>query len=396
MNLVLNHDRDDLAGRKALITAKEIQNQPEVWKKLAQTLRQRQGELREFMDRVMAVKGLRVIFTGAGSSAFIGESMSMMLMQELGIRSETHHTTDIVATPEAIFCDVPTLLVSFSRSGSSPESCAAILGAQKYVKELYNLVLVCNNDSALARLPLESSMSKVVNIPQEACDQGFAMTCSVSCMALATWCLFSGSQMDSRIAYLDTLADRAAAQMPAMQEKAAEIAAWDYRRIVYLGFGALRGLAREGAIKSQELTNGYVCAAYDTPTGFRHGPKTVLNDETLTVMMTSPLALAGLYDYDMIRELTSQKAGNRVAVVTDAAKGYDLSAADYVFAYETPDDFAGSEINAYIFSLLFLQILSFEKSYALGMTTDNPCPNGEVNRVVQGIIIHDEKEARKA
>ena len=101
MNLVLNHDRDDLAGRKALITAKEIQNQPEVWKKLAQTLRQRQGELREFMDRVMAVKGLRVIFTGAGSSAFIGESMSMMLMQELGIRSETHHTTDIVATPEA-------------------------------------------------------------------------------------------------------------------------------------------------------------------------------------------------------------------------------------------------------------------------------------------------------
>lgn len=388
MSLILNHDREDLVGRKALITAEEIQNQPLVWKKLAQVLRQCQGELTSFMERVIAVKDLRIIFTGAGSSAFIGESMSMMLMQEMGIRSEVHHTTDIVATPEAIFCDVPTLLVSYSRSGSSPESCAAIHVAQKYVSELYNLVLVCNSDSALARLPLDPAMSKVVNIPQEACDQGFAMTCSVSCMALATWCLFSDRQMNRRISYIDTLAECASSLMPAMQRKAAQIAAWNYRRIVYLGFGSLRGLAREGAIKSQELTNGHVCAAYDTPTGFRHGPKTVLNNETLTVVMTSPLEQAGLYDYDMIRELTSQKVQNRVAVLADATKGYDLSDVDYVFTYETPKGFPGYEINDYIFDLLFLQILSFEKSYALGMTTDNPCPNGEVNRVVQGIIIH--------
>lgn len=388
MNLVLNHDRDDLAAQNALVTAQEIQNQPLVWKKLARYLSRQQEDFRGFMNRVMDVKNLRVIFTGAGSSAFIGESMSMMLMQELGIRSEVHHTTDIVATPEAIFCDVPTLLVSYSRSGSSPESCAAIAVAQKYVKELYNLVLVCNSDSALGRMPLDGETSRIVHIPQEACDQGFAMTCSVSCMALATWCLFSGSQMEKRIAYIDTLADSVTAQIPGIQQKAQEIAQWDYRRIVYLGFGSLRGLAREGAVKSQELTNGYVCAAYDTPTGFRHGPKTVLNDETLTVMITSPLAQASLYDYDMIRELTSQKSGNQVAVVTDGTMDCELPDADYVFTYRTPETFAGSEINAYIFGLLFLQILSFEKSFELGITTDNPCPSGNVNRVVQGIIIH--------
>jgi tagatose-6-phosphate ketose/aldose isomerase len=114
----------------------------------------------------------------------------------------------------------------------------------------------------------------------------------------------------------------------------------------------------------------------------------VLNDETLTVVMTSPLANAGLYDMDMINELTSQKVKNRVAVVADEKRGYDLSAADYVCSYHTPGVYERLEIDAYIYSLMFLQLLSFEKSYDLHMTTDNPCPGGEVNRVVQGIIIH--------
>lgn len=388
MNLILNHDREDLLTRKALITAEEIENQPVIWKKLAAYLRENLDDLKTFMDRVMKVKDLRIIFTGAGSSAFIGESMSMMLMQEYGIRSEVHHTTDIVATPEAIFCDVPTLLVSYSRSGSSPESCAAIQIAQKHVKQLYNLVLVCNNDSALSRLPMDEEKTCVVHIPQEACDQGFAMTCSVSCMSLATWCLFSAEKMAQHIDYIPSLADSVSAQMSSFQKTAAEVAAWDYRRIVYLGFGALRGLAREGAVKSQELTNGFVCAMFDTPTGFRHGPKTVLNDETLTVVITSPLENAGLYDLDMIHELTSQKVKNRVAVVADEKRGYDLSDTDYACIYSTPGIYERLEIDAYIYSLMFLQLLSFEKSYDLKMTTDNPCPSGEVNRVVQGIIIH--------
>lgn len=388
MNMVLNHDPEDLRSRMALVTAQEIENQPVIWKKLAAYLTENGDDLKAFMKQVMGVKDLRIIFTGAGSSAFIGESMSMMLMRECGIRSEVHHTTDIVATPEAIFCDVPTLLVSYSRSGSSPESCAAIQIAQKYVRELYNLVLVCNNDSALSRLPMDVEKTRVIHIPQEACDQGFAMTCSVSCMSLATWCLFSGEKMDAHVGYISTLADSVAAQMSAMQQTAAAVAQWDYRRIVYLGFGALRGLAREGAVKSQELTNGFVCAMYDTPTGFRHGPKTVLNDETLTVVMASPLSNAGLYDVDMINELTSQKVKNRVCVVADEAHGYDLSKSDYVCTYKTPGVYDRLEIDAYIYSLMFLQLLSFEKSYDLNMTTDNPCPGGEVNRVVQGIIIH--------
>lgn len=390
--MILNHDEQDLLQRKALITAREIENQPVIWKKLAGVLTDNKSRFSAYMDKISAIPNLRVIFTGAGSSAFIGESMSMLLMKEFGLRSECQHTTDVVATPEEIFYDVPTLLVSYSRSGSSPESCAAIETAKRYVSQLYNLVLVCNADSPLARIALDGEKDLVVNIPQEASDQGFAMTCSVSCMALATWVLFSGREMDKRIAYISTLADSVAAQMGTWQKQAAEIGSWDYTRIVYLGFGALRGLAREGCVKSQELTNGYTMGAFDTPTGFRHGPKTMINDETLIVMMATPLKLAGLYDYDMIRELSTQKVKNRVAVVVSDSCKYDLSDASYVIRYQTPAEYAGAEINAYMYCLMFLQLLSFERSYALGITTDNPCPKGEVNRVVQGVIVHNPEE----
>ena len=46
-------------------------------------------------------------------------------------------------------------------------------------------------------------------------------------------------------------------------------------------------------------------------------------------------------------------------------------------------------MGSYIFSLVFTQLLSMKKSLDKGYTTDNPCPKGDVNRVVQGIIIYE-------
>lgn len=39
----------------------------------------------------------------------------------------------------------------------------------------------------------------------------------------------------------------------------------------------------------------------------------------------------------------------------------------------------------------FAQLLAVYKSINLGINPDNPCPTGEVNRVVKGVIIHEYK-----
>ena len=60
-------------------------------------------------------------------------------------------TTDIVANPETYLKkDVTTVLVSFARSGNSPESVATVDLAKALVDELYQVTITCAADGKLA------------------------------------------------------------------------------------------------------------------------------------------------------------------------------------------------------------------------------------------------------
>ena len=56
---------------------------------------------------------------------------------------------------------------------------------------------------------------------------------------------------------------------------------------VYLGSHIFKGLAREAALKLLELTDGRRDLRYDSPLGFRHGPKIDRQRETLVVIFLS-------------------------------------------------------------------------------------------------------------
>lgn len=370
----------------ALTTAKEILQQPALWRNLAQLLMKQSQEIDAFMSRLEKLSDLRIILTGAGSSAFIGESLQMMLGRGYGLRSEAIATTDIVSAPEAVLFDVPTLLVSFSRSGESPESMEALKLASKHVNKLYNLVVVCKKESSLADMAAQSGDTLILDMPEGSSDLGFAMTSSVSCMMLGTYMALSGIQASRYAEYIHQLADSVEKEFKAMDNLARDIASFPYDRMIYLGSGGLKGLAHEGAVKSLELTNGKVNASYESPMGFRHGPKTVINKRTLTVHFISPLLKTRLYDLDLLHELVEQKEENKQAAIAD--KNGDMpSGLDYAFLYE-PVGAEYQELTAYIKGLLFLQLISLEKSMESGTPTDNPSIGGQVSRVVRGVKIH--------
>lgn len=371
-------------------TATEIAQQPDVWKELADRLAARKEEICAFMDQVLGEKSLRIVLTGAGSSAFIGETFVYLLGRELGIRAENVHTTDIISVPDAVLFDVPTLLISYARSGESPESIAAVKFAERKIKNLYNIMIVCDKESRLAKYGGKTEKTLVLDMPERACDQGFAMTSSVSCMSLATWCLFHYQRMGEYVQYVRELSESLALQIDGLAEKAEQIAGNDYRRLIWLGSGALKGLSREGAVKSMELSNGYIHAGYDAPTGFRHGPKTVINEETLTVHFISNQAYTRKYDADLANEIIRERQGNLVVTVKPESADQDITGEDTAIVYQIPEMLPkDSEMGAYIFSLVFLQLLSMKKSLEKGYTTDNPCPKGDVNRIVQGIVIYE-------
>ena len=371
-------------------TVNEIAQQPESFHKLAGMMLNRKNEIAQFMETAMAEDGLRIVTTGAGSSAFVGESLQYLLANEMGLRTENVHTTDIISAPSAVLYNVPTLLISYARSGESPESTAAIRFAEKKIDTLYNVVIVCDKNSSLAKLGYETERSLVLDMPEETCDKGFAMTSSVSCMALATWCLFHYNEMEQYTNYLNLLADDLAEEMESLADAAEKIGEIDYRRLIWLGTGALKGLAREASIKSMELSNGYVHSGYDAPAGFRHGPKTVVNDDTMTIHFLSNQDYSLQYDVDFLKELIGEKQKNQIVSIKPETARDMVNGEDFEVIYKLPEELLKkTEMGAYIKCLVFSQLLSMKKSLALGYTTDNPCPKGEVNRVVQGVAIYD-------
>ena len=100
-----------------------------------------------FSSRCCAGAELRIVLTGAGTSAFIGECLAPALIRRTGLRVEAVPTTDLVGSPDAgLSLAVPTLLVSFARSGNSPESVAALRLAELVVPECHHLIFTCNRD----------------------------------------------------------------------------------------------------------------------------------------------------------------------------------------------------------------------------------------------------------
>jgi tagatose-6-phosphate ketose/aldose isomerase len=109
----------DAAG--AAWTAREILQQPQVWAQIEHMLAGDSARLAGFLDPLLERSELRIVLTGAGTSAHIGKCLAPALTRSLRRRVDAIATTDLVASPPSyLSAATPTLLVSFSRSGNSP------------------------------------------------------------------------------------------------------------------------------------------------------------------------------------------------------------------------------------------------------------------------------------
>lgn len=371
-------NQEALPGADA--TVREIGQQPEVWAEVSQLVEAHRGELRAFLDGLFEKPDLRIVLTGAGTSAFVGSIAAPALSRILGRQVDAVATTDIVADPLGSFPeDVPTLLVSFARSGNSPESLAATALADQVLGDVSHLIITCDDSGALSRGHSGRPDSLVLLMPEESNDEGFAMTSSFTSMLLAVLLVFGGANS----AAVEALGAAARAILDSDQEKLDSLVAQHVDRVVYLGSGALAGLARESALKLLELTAGRVVGYSESALGFRHGPKAILTRRTLVVAYVSNDPYTRQYDLDIVAELRA--GGQASAVIAISADPFDdADAQSWVLADARgiPDSFAAIAL------VVYAQLLALRFSVQLGLTPDNPFPGGDVNRVVQGVHIH--------
>ncbi|MET0548263.1 MAG: SIS domain-containing protein [Xanthomonas sp.] len=363
-------------------TAREIAQQPALWQALAQDLAQAGDRLQAFLGERLHDPNQRVLFTGAGSSGFIAEMVADAINAQWPAEVRAVHTTSLLTHPALYLQRArPTLLVSFGRSGSSPESVAAVERVRSDVDDARFLDITCNADGELARRGAGRADTCTLLMPPASCDRAFAMTSSLTCMLLAALSVFDRTPWAARRARLQRLAELAGHGLAQWDGAVAALAQRPFARVIYLGSGPLEALAREAALKVLELTAGRVLALANTPLGFRHGPKSTLDRGTLVVMLRSVQPLARRYEQDLLDELRRDGVAGQVLAIGPHA---DIGAGDdHTLAVAGLDDPWLAPL-----WLGFAQLFALQRSAALGLTPDNPFPDGTVNRVVQGVTIH--------
>ena len=381
-------DNNFFEGKSCINTASEIAQQPVLWKGLSKMLLEKEEYISAFMKQLGDLRKIRIILTGAGSSAFIGEALALFAAKSAGIKCEAVHTTDIVSAPDAVlFADIPTLLVSFARSGNSPESAGAVQYARKKIKNLYEAAIVCDGSSKLADITAEDKKNLMLVMPEGSNDKGFAMTSSVTCMLLAGFALLNHEKIGEIADDVSSLCENLVKSSLNLSVMAQKYAKYPFDRAVYLASGAFKGLAHEGSLKMMELSNGTVNASFDSAAGFRHGPKTVIKDNTLSLHFIYSDPFTAKYDIDLLAELYREKNKNIAAAICCDDINSSFQADDKIMLPCDGYGFA-ADLCTGINGLVFFQALAMFKSIELGITTDNPSPGGQVNRVVKGVVIY--------
>ena len=388
MSTIFDITSEDMQKATATFTLTEIYQQPNTWKKTCDQIRAHKDEIKKFIDQVITCDDYDVILTGAGTSEFVGNALFPSLNKQLGFKIKSYGTTDLVPTPENYLSQTkPTLLVSFGRSGNSPESIGALDVAEAVCDNVYHLFVTCNKNGALSKRAETTDNCYAINLTDETHDQSFAMTSSFSNMYLATYLCFNLDRLDDAIAEFEQAIAAGQKFLDSTYAQVRKIVdEYNFNRIVYLGSNALKGFAQESALKMLELTAGQVVTMYDTPLGFRHGPKSIIDDNTITVVYLSDNAYTRQYEIDLIKEMSGQRKGNKIVAVMNKADDAVAALVDYAIVYDLADEHANAVLG--LDYILFAQTIAVLKSLSLGITPDNPCPTGEVNRVVKGVTLY--------
>jgi len=384
----LGIEEEELQAKGAMHTSREIAQQPELWSAVYDQIQAKKKQIKEFLE--MALKDSdKIVLTGAGTSSFIGMSLEGSFFKHLGKAVTNVPSTDLVTHPYSHLSENEHLvMVSFARSGESPESLAVVNFADSICKRVWHVIITCNEAGSLAEF--ETNQEKlVIALPPESNDKSLAMTSSYTGMLLA-------GLLVTRINELDELKDQVGLLVyygqKILEEYSSKIkmfAEENFRRAVFLGSGPLYGTACEGHLKLQEMTDGEIICKKDSYLGFRHGPKAVIDQDTALIYIFSNNGFVRKYEDDLVKSITDDRLEFRKSIGILERNGhrddFDLSV---VLSAEESHKKQLNEEFLPVCSILPLQLLAFYRSLTLGYQPDNPSVSGSISRVVEGVTIY--------
>jgi tagatose-6-phosphate ketose/aldose isomerase len=390
---LVNLPEQDKEALGTTATAREIAQQPTTWKETRRIFEGHADRLRTFLEAAGVAGPLElrptVVLTGAGTSDYIGQVLTLLLRTEWGCETQAIASTDLLANmAEYIVPGRRYLMISFSRSGDSPEGVTVLAQALEKYPEIAHLIVSCNEQGRMAKLVQGQARAYAVVLDDAVNDRGLAMTSSFTNMVLFGQCLAHVWSAASYDAIFEALVQAGEAFLPVAEEAARGLAEAKYKRVCVLGSGALTGVAKESALKVLEMTAGGVKTMAESVLGLRHGPMAALDKQTLLVCFASSDERRRRYEADLLREVGSKEIVAQ-RVVVGPAGATDLAACSELYlaiGHGVPDLYRPPV------DVMLGQLLGLYSSLAHGLKPDAPSPRGVISRVVGEFRIYEQGE----
>lgn len=373
-------------------TPQEIFQQPDTWGRTYESLSQLAPQLETFLKRAGVFNDVQsrpsVLLIGAGTSDYIGRTVASLFRRRWQCEVGAVPSTDLLTcVDDHVVTGKSYLWVSFSRSGDSSEGVAVLEAALKQRPEIHHLIVSCNRAGRMARMVSERGNICQVILDDEVNDRGLAMTSSFSNMVVAGQCLAHIRDLAEYGTTLKALINAARKFLPTAAEFADRAVIDDFKKICFLGTGALHGVAVESALKVLELTAGRIVSFSETFLGVRHGPLSAIGQGTLVVGFVSGEPGPRSYELDLLEEVREKKLAKGVVIIAPKVSLNDKKIMGKIGAV-MPLELAVADCYRPPVDVFIGQLLGLFASIKLGLKPDTPSPGGAISRVVSKVRIY--------
>lgn len=359
-------------------TLAEIWQQPGLWVETAR--------------RVAAVPELfngskAILLTGSGSSYFVGKCIESALQASTGMPVSVVESGELLMLGASALPPVrPLLIVSFARSGDSPESFGLIEQLLATEPGISHLVITCNPHGRLARSWGDGAdpRVRVLVLDERSCDRSLVMTSSFTCMAVAG--LGLAAEPVSYLAAVQALADGVTDLLASGLAPVEEFPVESFQRMIAVGSGALYGAALESSLKILEMTDGRVLSRAETFLGLRHGPMCALQNRSLLFAGLSSHPVRRAYQLDLLRDVDRKRLGGRKVIVGGQVPSEVIRPGD--LAIQMPGLMGLGDEWVAIAMVVASQLLGFLRCQAEGLRPDHPVAGESITRVVGAFPLH--------
>jgi tagatose-6-phosphate ketose/aldose isomerase len=363
-------------------TLREICQQPETWLRTCDQMVAATDVVRQVQAGIRSLA-----LTGSGSSQYAGECVCLALQNDLNIQvASVAGGTLLTYGGKVLPPERPGLVVSLARSGDSPESRGAIELLLKTEPDIQHVVVTCNEHGSLTKAWREHDKVRVFTLPRETNDESLVMTSSFTNLLLAARFMSMWNRPDD-YAQLCRRSSSVAEQLISENfDVLVGIAKSRFQRVVFLGTGPGFGAAREAALKMLEMTAGRVTTLCETYLGFRHGPMSYVQQETLIVAFLSSSPTLRAYEVDLLQQLDQKKLGLSKLIVGDKIPAEVLRNGDV--AVECPGLAELGDQDSATIHVVVAQLLGFFRCLEEGLRPDSPSQDGIIQRVVGKFTLH--------